>query len=233
MNYNGEYSTSYNNVASKEKVNTFMASVYGWMFIALLVTGLAAYFTLSDPTLYRMAAKNYTVLVLLELGVVFGFSLMLDKISPAIAALLFFIYAILNGIVLGIIVSLFTGASVALAFVTSAGLFGAMTLYGYVTKKSLDGIGSYAMLGLFGLVLASIINWFVKSPTMYWILSYAGVIIFVILTAYDTQKIKQIGMRAGGNDEFSKKYAISGALTLYLDFINLFIFLLRIMGKRK
>ncbi len=189
-NYGAEQTQNYSVGKASEKANAFMITVYGWMFLALLVTGLSAFFTLSDPALYKIAVRNYMLLIFLELGVVFGFSLLLNKITPAVAALLFFVYAILNGIVLGVIVSLYTGASVSLAFIITAGMFGAMTLYGYTTKKSLDGIGSYAILGLFGIILASVVNWFVKSPTMYWIISYAGVIIFTILTAYDTQKNK-------------------------------------------
>jgi FtsH-binding integral membrane protein len=232
-NYGDEYTKTYGNAVSKDKVNAFMATVYGWMFLALLVTGATAYFTLHDANLFMLVVKNFKMFLLLELGVVFAFSMLLNRVNMGTAALMFFAYSILNGLTISIIVLQYTASSVTTVFLLTASLFGIMSLFGYVTKKSLDSIGKYALLALLGIIIASVINWFMKSPSMYWIISYVGIVVFIALTAYDTQKIKRKAASMDINNQYARKYAIYGALELYLDFINLFLLLLRTMGKRR
>ena len=156
------------------------------------------------------------------------------QITAFTATILFNIYAILTGFTLSVIFLAFTAESIATVFYITAGTFAGVSLYGYTTKKDLSSIGSYLMMGLIGLIIASVVNWFLHSEMLYWIVSYAGVAIFVGLTAYDTQKIKKMVQAYGCDDmEMTNKVALIGALELYLDFINLFLYLLRIFGKRK
>jgi len=145
----------------------------------------------------------------------------------------FLIYAVLNGLTMSIIFLIYTSNSIATTFYVTAGTFGAMRLYGYYTKKDLTSLGNMAMMALIGIIIASIVNMFLQNDMMYWIITYLGVAVFVALTAYDTQKLKELGSRGFTNDESMEKTSILGALTLYLDFINLFLFLLRIFGSRK
>ena len=156
------------------------------------------------------------------------------QITAFTATILFNIYAILTGFTLSVIFLAFTAESIATVFYITAGTFAGVSLYGYTTKKDLSSIGSYLMMGLIGLIIASVVNWFLHSEMLYWIVSYAGVAIFVGLTAYDTQKIKKMVQAYGCDDmEMTNKVALIGALELYLDFINLLLYLLRIFGKRK
>jgi len=149
------------------------------------------------------------------------------------AITVFMVYSILNGLTMSVIFLVYTSSSISTTFLITAGTFGAMSLYGYYTKKDLTSIGNMAMMALIGIIIASIVNIFLQNEMMYWIISYLGVAVFVGLTAYDTQKLKEIGSRGFANEEGMEKIAILGALTLYLDFINLFLFLLRIFGDRK
>ena len=158
---------------------------------------------------------------------------MVKKVSSATASVIFLLYAFLNGVTFSLIFVVYTQSSIALTFFVTAGMFGLTALYGYVTKRDLTTVGSIAMMALFGLILASIANIFLNNETVYWITTYAGILIFVALTAYDMQKIKEIDLTGNEGTDDHKKEAIMGALTLYLDFINLFIKLLRIFGKRK
>lgn len=158
---------------------------------------------------------------------------MVKKVSSTTASIIFLLYAFLNGVTFSLIFVVYTQSSIALTFFVTAGMFGLTALYGYVTKRDLTTVGSIAIMALFGLILASISNIFLNNETIYWVTTYAGILIFVALTAYDMQKIKEIDLAGNDGTDDHKKEAIMGALTLYLDFINLFIKLLRIFGKRK
>ncbi|MCF6269350.1 MAG: Bax inhibitor-1/YccA family protein [Melioribacteraceae bacterium] len=213
---------------------TFISKVYRWMGLGLLITALTAYFVVSSGFVYTLASNSilFWGIIIAELGLVIYLSSRIQKMSAEAATTTFIIYSALNGITLSLIFLIYTGASVASTFMTTALTFGAMSAYGYFTKRDLTTMGSYLQMALIGLIIASVINIFWANSTMYWIISYAGVLIFVGLTAYDTQKIKKIGAAVEGVQE-TQKAAIMGALTLYLDFIMLFLMLLRILGDRK
>ncbi|WP_196890214.1 Bax inhibitor-1/YccA family protein [Aureivirga sp. CE67] len=215
----------------------FITKVYGWMTLALVITGLTAVWAAGNETISQMIRSNRLVLfglIGVQLLIVFGISGAIKRISAQVATLLFLVYSVITGVVLSFIFYAYTGASIASTFFITAGTFGAMSAYGYYTKKDLTSWGRLLFMALIGLIIATIVNIFVASSMLYWISSFAGVIIFVGLTAYDTQKIKQMGLQiAQGDAEMEQKGAIMGALSLYLDFINLFIYLLRILGDRK
>lgn len=215
------------------KAGQFVNAVYGWMFLAMLLTAGISYITATNPALFGFTLKSFYILMLLELGLVWGIGLGFNKLSSMGATIMFFVYSAINGLTLTPILLMYTGASVFITFMVCAAMFGTMSLIGLTTKKNLDGIGRIAIMGLIGIIIASIANWFIGSSSMDFIITYLGVVIFVALTAYDNQKIKQIGMNIDINSPYANKYAVYGALTLYLDFINLFLFLLRIMGRRK
>ena len=159
---------------------------------------------------------------------------MLQRLSGAMATSLFMLYSALTGLTLSSIFIMYTASSIASTFLVTAGMFGAMSLYGYTTKRDLSGFGNMLFMALIGIVLASLVNMWLKSDTLMWVITYIGVVLFVGLTAYDTQKLKMIGEQLSVDDkENFRKYSIVGALTLYLDFINLFLMLLRIMGNRR
>ena len=164
--------------------------------------------------------------------IVFGLSAAQNKLSPALAGAVFFLYAALNGVWLSAIFLVYTAASIGSTFFVAAGMFGATALFGYLTKRDLGGVGSFAFMGLIGLILASIVNFFLASSMLYWLITYAGVAIFIALTAWDVQKLRKLG-GMGMDSETEAKASIQGALLLYLDFINLFLFLLRIFGSRR
>jgi uncharacterized protein len=213
---------------------TFIGKVYRWMGLGLLLTALTAYFVVNSEFVYTLASNSilFWGLLIAELGLVVYLSARIQKMSAETATAAFIVYSVLNGVTLSLILLVYTGASVASTFMTTALTFGAMSAYGYFTKRDLTSMRSYLMMGLVGLIIASVINMFWANSTMYWIISYAGVLLFVGLTAYDTQKIKKMGKVVEGV-QTTQKMAILGALTLYLDFINLFLFLLRILGNRK
>jgi len=212
--------------------NTLIRQVYAWMGGGLLVTALMAMVTLSSPAILNAVFGNRLVfygLIIGELGLVFAISGAINKLSAAMASLLFVLYAALNGITMSVIFAVYTSESVASTFVITATTFGAMSAFGYMTKRDLTGWGSFLFMGLIGVVIASLVNIFTQSSAVSWIISAVGVIVFTGLTAYDTQKIK--AMAANGAE--GRKPAILGALTLYLDFINLFLMLLRLLGNRR
>ena len=212
---------------------TFINKVYSWMCLALTVTGFIALRTVSSPDFLYMVQSNFIILIIIELGVVFWMISAINRISSNLAIGLFLLYSALNGLTLSVILNLYTGASVASTFFITAGTFGAMSAYGFFTKKDLTSWGNLLFMGLIGIIIASVVNIFMASSALYWLITYAGVLIFVGLTAYDTQKIKKMSLEMDTESEVGKKGAIMGALTLYLDFINLFIMLLRIFGQRK
>jgi len=213
---------------------SFISKVYIWMGLGLLITAITAYFVVSSGFVYTLAENSilFYGLIIAELGLVIYLATRVQKMSAERATATFIIYSALNGITLSLIFLIYTGASVASTFMTTALTFGAMSAYGYFTKRDLTTMGSYLQMALIGLIIASVINIFWANSTMYWIISYVGVLLFVGLTAYDTQKIKKIGATVEGV-QATQKLAIMGALTLYLDFINLFLMLLRIMGDRR
>ncbi len=217
------------------RVNEFVRSVYNWMSIGLAVTGLIAWYVSSSETILQMVFGNrmvFWVFVIAELGLVFSISGMLDRMSSSTATALFILYSALKGVTLSIIFIVFTRSSIASAFFICALTFLACSIYGWTTKKDLTSVGNFMFMGLIGIIIASVVNLFMKSPAINFIISYVGVIVFVGLTAYDTQKIKEMAVTlpAGIDGGVVRKGAIMGALRLYLDFINLFLMLLRIFG---
>lgn len=219
------------------KYSAVFKKVYLWMSLALVISGLTAMYVAKQPELVVTIFSNnfyFILMMLAQLGLVWYISARIMQITAFAATILFNIYAILTGFTLSVIFLAFTAESIATVFYITAGTFAGVSLYGYTTKKDLSSIGSYLMMGLIGLIIASVVNWFLHSEMLYWIVSYAGVAIFVGLTAYDTQKIKKMVQAYGCDDmEMTNKVALIGALELYLDFINLFLYLLRIFGKRK
>ena len=222
---------------SKTAQSTLMRSVYTWMTLALAITGLTAMYMAKSLTVINMMMQNSMLfwgVLIAEVVLVMYMSARINKISFTTATLLFIAYSILNGVTLSILFLVYTASSIATTFFVTAGTFGAMALFGYVTKKDLTRIGSLCIMGVIGLIIASVVNMFLHNTMMDMIISYVGVLLFVGLTAYDTQKIKHL---LSGDDievnESTQKIALLGALTLYLDFINLFIYLLRILGDRK
>ena len=220
--------------ARAEVVNAFMRGVYGWMFAGLLVTAGLAFYVATTPAIAQMIWSNQILLIGLmlgELGLVIGLSAAIHRLSGTMATGLFLLYSALNGITLSVIAAVYAPGAIVNAFVTSAGMFGAMSLYGLTTKKDLTSWGSFLFMGLIGIIIASVVNIFLQSPMMHFIISGVGVLVFTGLTAYDTQKLKHMGEAAPMDDATAiRRGTILGALTLYLDFINLFLMLLRLFG---
>ncbi|MBQ8098586.1 MAG: Bax inhibitor-1/YccA family protein [Bacteroidaceae bacterium] len=228
--------SSYNPTKVQSAFSALMRKVYTWMALALTVTGLTALYVAGNEQLAVSVTTGGTLWVLLiaELALVFILSGAINKLSFMTAGLMFIAYSVLNGITMSFIFLIYTKASIASTFFITAGTFAAMSVVGYVTKRDLSGMGKILFMALIGLIIASIVNIFLKSTPIYWLLSIVGVLIFVGLTAWDTQKIKQMFL-AYGNDvnPETQKLALLGSLTLYLDFINLFLYLLRLLGDRK
>ena len=218
-------------------VSSVLKRVYLWMTFALVISGLTAmYVVKSQPILELIFSSEHSILVLFlaQLGVVWFLSARIYKLSFGIATLLFILYSILTGVVFSSLFFVYTLGSIANVFLITAGTFAAVSCFGYFTKSDLSKWGTYLFMGLIGLIIASLVNWFLKSAMLDWIASYVGVAIFVGLTAYDTQKIKEmIQENSMEGEEVTNKIALMGALSLYLDFINLFLYLLRIFGRRK
>ena len=218
-------------------VSAILKNVYLWMTMALAISGLTAMLVAGNAELVQtIYAGRGTLLVLflVQFGLIWLISARIGTMSFITATLLYIAYSVVMGVTLSSIFLLFTTGSIASVFFITAGTFAALSIYGFVTKKDLSTWRSYLIMGLIGLIIASIVNWFLASEMMYWIISYVGVAIFIGLTAYDTQKIKQLAYACHMEDEETRnKVALLGAITLYLDFINLFLYILRIFGKRK
>jgi FtsH-binding integral membrane protein len=215
---------------------TFMQKVYGYMSAGLVFTALAAWLVAHSPTALNIVFGNRLVffgLIISELLMVIAFSRMARTMTSSGAASLFFLYSIVNGITLSVIFLVYTQASIVTTFLVTAGTFGGMSLYGHLTKRDLSSWGNLLFMGLWGLILGGIVNIFLRSPGLYFITTSFGVLIFVGLTAYDTQKIKQLNVLGNAGTDEDTKEAIHGALVLYLDFINLFLYLLRLFGRRR
>ncbi|TDX48788.1 Bax inhibitor-1/YccA family protein [Orenia marismortui] len=225
------------NVAQIEtEQGNFIINVYSWMALALVITAIVAIGTISSRTLLMMILGNNVVfygLLIGEILLVMFLSSNINKMSVGTAVFSFVVYSVLNGLTISVIFLVYTGGSIVSTFFIAASIFAFMSVYGYYTDNDLSNVGSICLMGLFGLIIASIINIFFYSSILYWITTYAGVIIFTALTAYDTQKIKEMNVLGNEGTDEDKKESIIGALVLYLDFINLFLYLLRIFGRKK
>lgn len=225
-----------NDLGVKSYQALFINKVYNWMALALLLTGVVAYYTASSEQIISSIVSSKLIfygLLIGELLLVVYLTRSINKMSQNRAITMFLIYAILNGLTMSVIFLVYTSNSIATTFYVTAGTFAAMSAYGYYTKRDLTSIGNLAIMALIGIIIASLVNMFLQNEMMYWIITYLGVAIFVGLTAYDTQKLKELANSGYLQEENIEKTAILGALTLYLDFINLFLFLLRILGDRK
>jgi len=210
----------------------FMAAVYRWMTLGLLLTAFVAWYVAATPAALQVIFGNRLVfwaLILGQFGLVIGLSAAVTRLSAGTAGALFLLYSALNGATLSMVLLAYTGASVAMAFAATAGTFGAMSVYGTVTRRDLASWGSFLFMGLIGVVIASVVNIFTKSDMVSWVISAAAVVVFTGLTAYDTQKLRR--MAAAGPTVAA--LPVNGALALYLDFINLFLALLRVFGGRR
>jgi FtsH-binding integral membrane protein len=212
-----------------------MHKVYGWMAAGLALTAGASYY-IAQTDFVQTVTQNtglLIVLFLLQIGLVIYLSAFIQTMSLSMARFSFILYSFLNGVTLASIFLVYTQESIASTFLITAGMFATMAIYGYVTKTDLTGMGNFLLMALFGLIIAMVVNMFLQSASMQYVISACGVIIFTLLTAYDVQKIKQLGQTLEHGGEFQDKVVIIGALTLYLDFINLFLYLLQFMGKKK
>lgn len=225
------------NYTAKAAQATLLRSVYLWMTLALIITGFVAMYVAKSYTLVNMMIQNSMMfwgVLIAEVALVWYLSARIYKMSFTTATILFIVYSILNGVTLSILLLVYTASSIATTFFVTAGTFGTMAIFGYITKKDLTRIGSLCIMGVIGIIIASVVNIFLQNSMMNMVISYIGVLLFVGLTAYDSQKIKRL---LSGDDievnEVTQKIALMGAMTLYLDFINLFIYLLRILGDRK
>jgi uncharacterized protein len=219
---------------SVERVTAFLRKVYGWMFVGLAVTAVVASTVAGSPRLIQLVFSNQFLffgLILAELGLVFYLSARVQTLAPNMAMTLFLVYAALNGVTLSFILLVYTGESIATTFLVTAGMFGSVALYGSTTKRSLAGAGQFFFMGLIGLILASIVGMFWNNDALQFLITVIGVIVFTGLTAWDAQRLKQ--MAATVPEERMGSYAVVGALSLYLNFINLFLMLLRVLGGRR
>lgn len=214
--------------------NEFIRRVYNWMALGLALTAITALYAVNAGLVYSILKNPVIMLVLIvgELGLVIALSAAIGRIQSSTAIFMFFAYSFLNGLTLSTVFLVYTKASILSTFFITASTFAVMGVYGYTTKRDLTSLGSFLMMGLIGVVIASFVNFFFKSPAFYWLITYAGIAVFVGLTAYDTQKIKEMGYAGFAGTEDERKGAVIGALRLYLDFINLFLLLLRVFGRR-
>lgn len=215
-------------------VSQVMRKVFTKMFLAMVITAISAFVVLSSPALLTAIFSNsliYWGLLIAEIVMVIALSASINKLSKTGASVLFYVYSILNGVTLSCIALVYTASSIGLTFAITAGVFAVMAIYGYVTKNDLTKFGSYLTMALFGLIICIVVNLFMQSSKMEWIISFAGVVIFIGLTAWDVQKIKRMATMTDYNN--ADKLATIGALSLYLDFINLFLYLLRFFGNSR
>ena len=218
-----------------ESPQEFMVKVYGWMSAALTVTAGIALWVASTPAIYKpiLTTPLMYVIVLAQVGLVMGLSWGINRMSYAVAVTAFIAYASLVGVTCSSVLLMYTAESVATAFFITAGMFAAMSLYGYFTKADLTSLGNVLLMGIWGLMIAMLVNMWFQSPAAQYFISLVAVGIFTLLTAYDTQKIKALSQSMGYDHEARQKIAIIGALTLYLDFINLFLHMVQLFGKRR
>lgn len=236
---NSMYSRSYsygNSINVATAFPALMRKVYVWMTLALVVTALSAYYVATTPAaLYAIFSSKFMFfgLLIAEIVVVMAMTALINRISFMVAALMMAAYSVLNGVTMSFIFVVYEMASIATTFFVTAGTFAAMAIVGYTTKKDLTKMGGILLMALIGLIIASVVNWFLQSETMSYVVSGIGVLVFTGLTAYDSQKIKEMLMQCDTVNDGTQKLALLGSLTLYLDFVNLFLYLLRFMGNRK
>lgn len=235
-NLSGTYNPTTGAYEAGFSMSQFMTHIYTWMSLGLAVTGFVAVATANSPTLLSAIFGSPLLYVLLigELAMVWGFSAAARRgATLPILTGMFLIYSALNGLTLSVILLVYTAQSVASTFFITASMFGGLAVYGFVTKRELSGVGRFAFMALWGIIIASIVNIFLQSSAMGFLISIAGVAIFSVLTAYDTQKLRQIYEQGSLSETDLKRIGLMGALTLYLDFINLFLHLLRLLGDRR
>ncbi len=221
-------------VSASDRVTTFLNAVYGWMGIGLAITATTAWLVAGSPALVRAIALNRLLfwgLMIAQLGIVFALSARVEKLSASAASALFVLYSALTGVTMSFILLLYTGESVATTFVVTAGMFGGLAAYGTLTKRNLAGLGQFLFMGLIGVVVASLVGMFWHNDGLQFAISFVGVIVFSGLAVYDAQRLKAMALTTPDGQIGS--YAIVGALALYLDFVNLFLFLLRFTGSRR
>lgn len=221
---------------AEELQRKFIMKVYGWMMGGLLLTAYMAYFTINSPAFLNFVFSSqltYLGLVFAQLGLVVWLSTRISAMSALTAKAVFCAYSLLTGVTLSTVFLVYTAQSLEVTFLATALMFGATAFYGYITKQDLSGVGGFMQMALIGLIIASVVNYFFSSDMFNLIITYAGILIFVGLTAYDMQKIKQMSHHASGSGDAEDKGAIMGALSLYLDFINLFLLLLRLAGRKR
>jgi FtsH-binding integral membrane protein len=219
--------------ADEAVMSQFFNAVYAWMAAGLALTGVVAYLVGSRIFPVPLSMGTFLVFAVAQLVLVVAISRAVNRISPLAATAMFLLYAALNGVTLSVIFLIYHVAAIASAFLVTAGTFAAMSIYGYTTRRDLTRLGSLLITALFGIIIASFVNFFLHSPMLYWIVNYAAVVIFVGLTAYDTQALKIIAVQTANNQRMSSRMAIVGSLKLYLDFINLFVLILQIMNDRR
>ncbi len=219
-----------------EEQRRFITKVYGWMSFALVITAMVAMWVAATPSVLNVIMGSrllFFSLIIGELVLVGYLATAVKKMRASTATAVFIGYSALNGLTMSIIFVIYTAESIASTFLISAATFGLMSAYGYFTKRDLTSVGNIAFMGLIGIIIASVVNLFWQNTILYWVTTYIGVLVFVALTAYDTQKIKKMNIIGNEGTEEDRKEAVMGALTLYLDFINLFLLLLRIFGRRR
>ena len=229
------YELQYESRAGTVTVARFFNAVYAWMAAGLGLTAVVAWWVSTRPDLMAQIFRGPVLngLIVVELALVFTISAAVNKLNAAVATGLFMLYSALNGLTLSAIFIIYAQATLASAFLITAGMFGAMSIYGFVTKRDLTALGSLLFMALVGLIIASLVSVFWRNSMLTTVINYAGVLIFVGLTAYDTQKLKEIAVYTAHDAAMSARLSVNGALTLYLDFLNLFLFLLRILGGRR
>ena len=224
-----------NEIAQVKVKNTFLSRVYGWMTLALVISGVTAFLAATNETIIRLTIGNgfgFLILAVAELALVWWLTASIHKISSGAAFFAFILYSVLNGVTLSSIFLVYKIESIFMVFFISAGMFAAMAVYGTVTKSSLSSFGKYFAMALVGIIIASLVNFLLRSPMLDWFLSIITVVIFTGLTAYDAQKMLAVSGNAS-DDEVFKKVSVIGALELYLDFINIFLAMLRLFGRRR
>nr|BET44541.1 MAG: Bax inhibitor-1/YccA family protein [Candidatus Aschnera chinzeii] len=223
---------------TSENVQNYMTQVYGWMTVGLLLTSFVALYALNNNNIVIYLGTHSATLIALiiaEIALVLGLSFLLPKLTASMATTMFMLYSSLTGLTISLVLVAYTGTSITSTFFITATMFAAMSFYGYVTKRSLNGLGNFLFMALIGITITSIVNIWLQQSTLTSIITYAGVLIFSGLTAYDTQKLRDLGQQIDSTSDQDqiRKHAIIGALTLYLDFINLFLMMLRIVGDRR
>lgn len=220
--------------ALADRASAFLNAVYGWMCAGLAITALMAWFVASSPAIVAAIATNRALwwgLVIVQLGIVFALSARVQQLAASTAAVLFVLYSAATGVTMAFVLLAFSGESVATTFLVTAGMFGGLATYGTITKRSLGGFGQFLFMGLLGVVIASVVGIFWHNDAFQFVLSFVGVIVFAGLTVYDAQRLRLMALETP--DGQTSSYAIVGALALYLDFVNLFLFLLRFTGSRR